>query len=468
MDKHYDYLVIGSGPAGHTSAIVAAQLGLKVAVVEKDDNMLGGVCLNEGCIPAKSLYRSAKVIDTVRRSPELCGMEVKAGCVNMPAIVRKSREHAEALRKGLLFLFGKNRIELIKGAAVLAGKNSVNISFAAGGEGEIKADNILIATGSVPRALPGVPFDGSVILDSSGGIRLESVPGRILIVGGGAIGTEFASFYNIVGADVTLVEMESSLLPTEDREVTGRLEALLNKRGVKVRCSSRVKKVSVAKGAADVVIEGPGGAQSEVFDKVIVSIGRAPATRGLGLEKTGISTDEKGFIPVDGMMRTSVKNIYAAGDAVKTPMLAHVASAEGEVAAEAAAGKDPSPIDYEAVPNAMYGDIQVSSVGMTQEKAEENGIEHRIGKQFFRANGRAVVNSQTEGFIKVIADAKTRKFLGVHIIGYEAAEIVHEFVLARRMGLTVDDVAGTVHAHPTFSETAIDACRAVFGRAVHS
>lgn len=467
MDKHYDYLVIGSGPAGHTSAIVAAQHGLNVAVVEKDDKMFGGVCLNEGCIPAKSLYRSAKIIDTVRRSPELCGMQVQTGCVDMPAIVRKSREHAETLRKGLLFLFSKNGIELIKGSAAFSGSGSVKVALTDGGTLSVNADKILIATGSVPRALTGVPFDGSVVLDSSGGIRLESVPGKMLIVGGGAIGTEFASFYNIIGSDVTIVEMENALLPTEDREVTGRLEALLVKRGVKVNCSSRVKKAVVSKGSAEVVIEGPDGERAEVFDKIIVSVGRAPATAALGLENAGIAADEKGFIPVDGTMRTSASGIYAAGDAIKTPMLAHVASAEGEIAAESAAGKDPLPIDYDAVPNAMYGDIQVASVGMTEETAEKNGIDHRIGKQFFRANGRAVVNSQTEGFIKVIADAKTHKFLGVHIIGYEAAELIHEFVLAKRMGLTVDDVAGTIHAHPTFSETAIDACRAVFGKAVH-
>lgn len=467
MSNKSDYLVIGSGPAGHVSAIRAAQLGLKVAVVEKEEGMFGGVCLNEGCIPAKSLYRSAKIYDLVKRSPELCGLDIKSGLINMSAIVKKSREHAEALRKGLSFLFGKNGIELIKGKASFLDKNTVEIELSAGGKQVVTASNFLIATGSTPRALPGIPFDGKTVLDSSHGIRLGKVPSNILIVGGGAIGTEFASFFNLVGADVTLVEVEENLLPTEDKEIAKRLESVFLRKGIKVFLSSRVKKVMPGSGMAEAIIEGPHGEFLGRFETVLLSVGRTPSTAGLGLEKAGIKTDDKGFIPVDGAMRTTVPNIYAAGDVVRTPMLAHVASAEGELAAEAAAGHTPGPIDYSSVPNAMYGSIQVASVGLTEETVSSSGIPYKTGKQFFKANGRAVVNSETEGFIKVIADEKSRKLIGAHIIGYEAAELIHEFVVAKKAGLTVDDIARTIHAHPTFSETAQDACLAVFGKAIH-
>lgn len=467
MNRVYDYLIIGSGPAGHVSAIRAAQLGLKTAVIEKDENMFGGVCLNEGCIPAKSLYRSAKIYDTIKRSKELCGLEATLGPIDLGVIVAKSRAHAQTLKKGLSFLFGKNGIELIKGTASFVDKNTVRVLSTDGKIEEIKAGKILIAAGSTPRCLPGAPFDGNVILDSSHGIRISQVPGKMLIIGAGAIGTEFASYYGILGADVTLVEMEDAILPLEDREIAKRLEAILTRKGVKVITSAKVKKISVASSSAQVIIAAPEGDVAAVFDKVIVSVGRVPATASLALEKAGISVDDRGFIPVDGMMRTSAGNIYAAGDVVRTPMLAHVASAEGEVAAEDAAGHGPKPIEYDSVPSAMYGEVQTSGVGLTEEKVKAAGIDHSTGKQFFKANGRAVVNGQAEGFIKVIADANTRELLGAHIIGYEAAELIHEFVVAKKSGLTVDDIAQTVHAHPTFSETAVDACRAVFGKAIH-
>lgn len=467
MDRTYDYLIIGSGPAGHVSAVRAAQLGLKTAVIEKDENMFGGVCLNEGCIPAKSLYRSAKIYDTIKRSKELCGIEAALGPVDLGAIVAKSRAQAETLKKGLSFLFGKNGIELIKGTASFVDKNTVKVLSADGKFEKIKAAKILIATGSTPRCLPGVPFDGNVVLDSSHGIRLCQVPGKMLIVGAGAIGTEFASYFGILGADVTLVEAEGTILPLEDGEIGKRLESVLSRKGVKVITAAKIEKIAVTNGSAEVAIAGPEGGFNAVFDKVIVCVGRAPATGGLALEKAGIGTDERGFIPVDGMMRTSAGNVYAAGDVVRTPMLAHVASAEGEVAADSAAGHEATPIDHDCIPSAMYGEIQTSGVGLTEEKVKASGLEYRTGKQFFRSNGRAVVNAQAEGFIKVIADAKSRRIMGAHIIGYEAAELIHEFVVAKKAGLTVDDVARTVHAHPTFSETAVDACRAVFGKPIH-
>ncbi len=467
MENKYDYLVIGSGPAGYVSAIRAAQLGLKVGVVEKDAGMFGGVCLNEGCIPAKSLYHSAGVLDVVRKSPELCGLDVRCGDVDMARLVEKSRAAAEELRKGLSFLFRKNGIDLINGTARFVDRETVRITGEGSGPFSVKAEKFLIATGSTPRPLPGVPFDGRHVITSSHAIRLEKAPDEMLIVGGGAIGTEFASFFNIIGTKVTLVEVEDSILPGEDRELAGRLQSVLKRRGITVLTSSRVKDVSSGPDGAEVTIEGSRGETRAKFGAVLVSIGRTPATSGIDPEKAGVKTDDSGYIPVDAKMRTNVENIYAAGDVLRTPMLAHVAYAEGELAAEAAAGGDTGPIDYGCVPNVVYTEVQVASVGMTEEEARSKNIDFAAGKQFFRANGRAVVNLETEGFIKVIADRNSRTLLGAHIIGYEASELIHEFALAKKAGLSVEDIAKTIHAHPTFSETAVDACKAVFGKAIH-
>ncbi|MGD2279273.1 MAG: dihydrolipoyl dehydrogenase [Candidatus Omnitrophota bacterium] len=466
MEK-YDYLVIGSGPAGYTSAIRAAQLGLKVAVCEKDEKMFGGVCLNEGCIPAKSLYRSAEIIDIVRKSPELCGIEMKYKCADMIEMVKKSRECADQLSQGLLFLFKKNKIDLINGEAVFLDNKKVQIKDKEGYTFEVEAEKFLIATGSAPKALPEVPFDGKSVLNSSQAIRLEKIPESILIIGGGAIGVEFASFFNLLDVEVTIVEALDSLLPLEDREVTKRFQSTYKRRGVNVYASSTIKEAKPQKGSVSVVISGPEGEAKETFEKMLVAAGRQPVTEGLALEKAGVKADEKGYIPVDAKMKTNIENIYAAGDCVKTPMLAHVASAEGEIAAEAAAGKDPEPIDYSAVPNAIYSDVQLASVGITEEKAKEDKLNYKAGKQYFKGNGKAVISAQTEGLIKVIADADTHKLLGAHILGHLATELIPEFALAKRAGLKIEDIEKTVHAHPTFSEAAIDACKAVFEKPIH-
>ncbi len=466
MNKHYDFLVIGSGPAGHTSAIRAAQLGLKVAVIEKDGNMFGGVCLNEGCIPAKSLYNSAKIFDLAEREAELFGLKIGKGDIDMKKLVAKSRKHADDLCKGLAFLFKKNGIDLIDGAARFIDKTLVEVIAPGGEKLTIRADRFLVATGSASRELSIAPFDGKNILSSSDAIRLNEVPKKILVVGGGAIGTEFASFFNIVGSDVTIVEMEESLLPGEDKDISKRLATIFKQRGINVLTPASLKKVEVIDGDAVVAIETKSEYKSEKYNAVIISVGRKPSM-SVGLENVGVNVDEQGFVRVDERMRTNIENIYAAGDVVPTPMLAHMASKEGEVAAESAAGKDPEVIDYTNVPNAVYTKVQVASVGISEEKAKSENIDYAVGKQFFKANGRAVVNSETDGFIKIIADKNTHKLVGAHIIGYDAAELIHEFVVAKRSGLTVDDIEKTIHAHPTFSETAIDACRSVFNKPIH-
>ena len=467
MDKKYDYVVIGSGPAGHVSAIRAAQLGLKVAVVEKNESMFGGVCLNEGCIPAKSLFNSAKIICYTNKSTEVCGLEGE--CKNYPdlnKIVAKSREAAETLKKGLSFLFKKNNIDLILGKGSFIDSTTLQITQGEKETGKLKADKFLIATGSRPRKIPGISFGGSVI-SSSKAICLEKLPEKVVIVGGGAIGVEFASFYSILGAEVVIVEMESHLLPKEDREIAKNLQSIFRRRGVTVHTASSVEEIIQEHGSTDVIIKTPDGELTEKCDTVLVCIGRIPLTSNIGLEKIGVETDKKGFIKVDPEMRTTVSNIYAAGDIIPTTMVAHAASAEGEIAAEIAAGKKPEPIDYSCMPMVTYSDVQVASVGLTEHAANEKGLHYKVGKQFFLANGMAVVTSRTEGLIKIIADKTTHKLLGVHIAGYQAAELIHEFNVAKRAGLTVEDIEKTVHAHPTFSEAAVDACKAVFGSPIH-
>jgi dihydrolipoamide dehydrogenase len=450
--ENYDYLVIGSGPAGHTSAIRAAQLGLKVAVVEKDKDMFGGVCLNEGCIPAKSLYRSAHIVDIVRRSPELCGIDVKYKCVDTQEMVNKSRQVADQLSQGLLFLFKKNGITLINGKAKFLDKNTVRIEGGETGTVKIQADKFLIATGSTPAILPGIEFDGEKILNSSHAIRLKEIPKSILVVGGGAIGVEFASFFNLLGSEVTILELEESLLPSEDKEISRRFQSIFKQSGIKVLTGATLGDESI---------------NQDEYEKILIAVGRIPEVSGLGLERLEIETDGRGFIPVNSKMQTTSENVYAAGDVINTPMLAHVANIEGEIAAEAAAGKDPDKIDYTSIPNAVYSDVQVASVGITEEEAKEKNLDYKTGKQFFKSCGKAIINSQSEGFIKVIADSSSREILGVHILSHMATELIHEFAVAKRAGLKVEDIAGTVHAHPTFSETAIDACKAVFGKPIH-
>jgi len=445
MKNKYDYLVIGSGPAGYASAVKASRLGLKTAIVERYPHLPGGVCLNEGCIPAKSLYNSAKIYDAVRNNAGLCGLGTFRGRANMSAFVEKSRAAVSQLHKGLLFLFKKNGIDFIGGTARFVNDRTVRVCGPEGKSVEIKAEKILIATGSIPKSLPFAPFDSERVISSSDAIRLSKVPEEMLIVGGGSIGVEFASFFNTIGTKVSVVEAKDSILPEFDREISGYLEAALKKKGININTSGSIEEKNIAEE------NGP----------VLVCIGRNPATSELGLEEAGIETDSGGFIPVNAAMRTSVRNIYAAGDVVNTPMLAHLASAEGETAAADVAGGIPEPIDYTSVPHAVYGSIQAASVGMSEEKLKEKGAHFTVGKSFFKANGRAVSCGETEGLIKVLADKKTGKLLGVHIVGHEASELINEFVVAKRAGLSAEDVGKAVHAHPTFAELARDACRAI-------
>ncbi|MFC2036025.1 dihydrolipoyl dehydrogenase [Chloroflexota bacterium] len=464
----YDYLVIGSGPAGFVSSITAAQLGLKVAVVQEGIDMLGGACTNEGVIPAKSLIYDARTLNSLKRDIGLFGIEEQDIKVDMSKLVEKSRNTIIRLRKGLAGLFKKNGIDVINGHAQFTDQYTVAVTSNNGEVSSIKADKFLIASGSVPKPLLNTPFDGSRVISSSDAIRLSEVPKKMVIVGGGAIGVECASLFNILGAEVTIVEYEDSLLPFEDAEISIGLRRLFEKKGIITYTASKVTNMSPLSIGLDVTIQGESAQEIINCDNVLVSTGRVPVTSTLGLEKAGVKTDDHGFIPVDNQMRTNINNIYAAGDVIPTPMLANVAFSEGEIAAKSATGQATEMINYEAVPNVIYTEIQVASIGLTEEQAIEKKLDYSVGKQQIVGTFKSSITSDRDGFIKVIANNDTGKLLGAHILASEAAELIQGFIIAIKTGLTVQEIEKIIPPNPTFSESVIDACRLVFGKTVRS
>jgi dihydrolipoamide dehydrogenase len=466
--KKYDYLVIGSGPAGFASSITASQLGLKVGIVQDGANMLGGACLEEGVIPAKSLIHSASVLSTVRKHGDLYGIEVQSNKADMATLVERSKKTIRQLRGGFGGLLKRNNIDLINGFARFEDQHSVKITGNGSETSIVTADKFLIASGSVPKPLPGIPFDGHSVISSTDAVGLTETPDKILIVGGGAIGVEFASFFNIIGSEVVIVEFEDSLIPFEDKDISASLEQLFSKKGIKTYTSSKVEKISNAPDCLEVLIKCADKEAIEKCNLVLVSTGRIPFSSSLGLENAGVERDERGYIPVDDCMRTNRKHIWAAGDVVPTPMLANVALVEGETGALSAAGQTVEPIDYSCVPNVVYTEIQVASIGLTEKQVIANGIEYSVGKQPFIGTFKAAINSEREGFIKVIANSRTGELLGAHIFAYEAAELIQAFIIAKKAGLSVRELQKTIPPNPTYSESIIDACKAVSGRTVRS
>ncbi len=445
MPDKREIVIIGSGPGGYVAAIRLAQLGKRVSVIDIDETRLGGVCLNEGCVPVKSLINSASIFSAIKKA-DIYGLEADARPPDMKKIVAVSQNISSVLRNGLKGLFKKNRIEFIAGRARLLSDKRIEIESKNSRE-EIEADNIIIAVGSSPKVVPNVMLDGKNIFTSTEAIRLEVLPKTMLVIGAGAIGVELASMFSLLGTKVTIVEILPHILPFKDEEISKALERSFTKRGIGVLTNTKAENTAA-------------------FESVLVAAGRKPNTEGLGLEKAGVKT-EGGFITADEKMRTNVKNIYAVGDALNTPMYAHVAYKEGIIAAEDIAGVKGETIDYDAIPHVIFTEPQVAGVGLTEGEAREKGYDAAVSKHFFKANSKAVINRSDEGFIKMIADKNTRKLLGVYIIGEGATEIIHEFVLAKTAGLTVDDIARAVHAHPTLSEIACDAAKAVFGKPIH-
>lgn len=457
-------VIIGAGPGGYAAAIRLSQLGKRATVIDIDETRLGGVCLNEGCVPVKSLMNSASVFYAIKKA-DMYGLEADVKTPDMKKIVAVSQDVSGVLRSGLKSLFKKNGIEFIAGRAKLLSGKRIEVESQNGRE-EIDSDSIIIAAGSSPKTIPDVTLNGKNIFTSTEAIRLEILPKTMLVIGAGAIGVELASMFSLLETKVTIIEVLPHILPFKDGEISKTIERAFRRRKMEIFTNAKVRTLDKKGAGVEAVFETDDGEKKGGFECVLVAAGRKPNTEGLGLEKAGVKT-EGGFITTDERMRTSVKNIYAVGDVLNTPMYAHVAYKEGIVAAEDISGEKGETIDYDTIPHVIFSEPQAAGVGLTESEAVEKGCDIAVSKHFFRANSKAVINRSDEGFIKVIADKKTRKLLGVYIVGEDATEIIHEFVLAKSAGLTVDDIAKAVHAHPTLSEITSDAAKAVFGKSIH-
>lgn len=463
MDFDADLIVIGAGPGGYVAAIRAAQLGMKAILVERDK--LGGVCLNIGCIPSKALIHQAEI---VRQIPDLqaMGIAVDASGLDYMKVFRKSRQAADKLSRGVQFLLEKNKVQVIKGVARLTGPQEATLQ-----DGRVlRGKQVLLATGSRPRALPDFPFDEERVLSSTGALMLQQLPKRLLIIGSGAIGVEFAHIMNAFGVEVTLVEVLDRMLPVEDREVVDVLVAAFRKRGIRMHFSTKVVDHEDDGQVFGITLEDVKGVRTRVeVDKVLVSVGRLPNTEDLGLEAVGVTLDAGGFVTVGDWYQTTVPEMYAIGDIIRTPLLAHVASKEGEIAVEHMAGLNPiSRLPSNRIPGATYCEPQVASFGPTEEKLKDSGTPYVKATFPFRGSGKAVAIEQAEGLVKVLCDPETREILACHICGANATELLQEVLLAAQAELLPEDIATTVHAHPTLSEAVMEAMRAVEGWAIHA
>jgi dihydrolipoamide dehydrogenase len=460
----YDLIVIGSGPGGYVAAIRASQLGMKVGVVEKSE--LGGVCLNWGCIPTKSLLKSASVFEYLAHAADY-GItiegHVKADFVKM---IERSRGIAEEMNKGVQFLFKKNKIEHIPGTGVLLGNQKVEVTAADGKKEVHDAPHIILATGARSRELPNLQQDGKRIIGYREAMTLKEKPGSMVVVGSGAIGSEFAWFYHTIGTKVTLVEFMPALVPLEDEEVSKALERSFKKAGMEVMTSSSVESVDLKGKTCKVLIKTAKGQEIREADVVLSAVGITPNLEGIGIEKLGIAV-EKGKVKVDEYYRTNVEGIYAIGDIVAGPALAHVASAEGITCVEQIAGKNPQPVNYKNIPACTYTMPEIASVGYTEKAAKEAGYEIKVGKFPFTASGKAKASGHKDGFIKLIFDVKYGELLGAHMIGANVTEMIAEIVVARNLETTGHEMIKSIHPHPTMSEAIMEAAAAAYGEVIH-
>ena len=453
--RTFDLVVIGAGPGGYVAAIRAAQLGLRVAVVERDKP--GGVCVNWGCIPSKAILKSADLYRQMQNAADY-GITVKGLSVDYGQVIRRSRKVAERMSKGVSFLFRKNGIEMIAANAVISSPTTVK----AGGE-EIGAGNVLVSVGTAVRGLPGIEPDGKTVLTSDDALAQEEMPGSVVVLGGGAVGVEFAYLYRAFGADVAVVEMEDQLLPRTDREVAKELEKSFRKQGIRVLTSAPAKGLDKAAGTLTVTREGKEEKLSA--EKFLVAVGRKPLTDGLGLEACGVKL-VKGYIDVDDSFRTACPTVYAIGDVIGGMLLAHEASAEGVAAVEIIAGLTVRPPDRDRIPACIFCQPEVATVGLSEEEAKKRGIPVKVSKFPFTALGRAVASGHTEGFVKMVAEERYGEVVGCHIIGHGASDIIAELGLARTLEATYHEIGKTVHAHPTLPEAIREAALMLGGEAI--
>lgn len=459
----FDVIVLGSGPGGYVAAIRSAQLGLKTAIVEKES--LGGVCLNWGCIPTKALLKSANVFEYIQHAADY-GIEVKDSKVNFNDMIKRSRGVANGMSKGIEFLMKKNKIEVINGYGVVKAGKKIEVTDDKGGKKEVSAKHIIIATGGRSRVLPNLPQDGKKIIGYREAMSLDKMPKKMVIVGSGAIGVEFAYFYNSIGVEVTIVEYLSNIVPVEDEEVSKQLGRTFKKNGIKIMTDSEVTEVDTAGSGCKVKVKTKKGEEILDCDVVLSAVGVSANIENIGLEEVGIATD-RGKIMVDEFYKTNIDGYYAIGDCVPGQALAHVASAEGIICVEKIAGENPHALDYGNIPGCTYCSPEIASVGMTEKAAKDAGHEIKVGKFPFSASGKASAAGHKDGFVKVIYDAKYGELLGAHMIGANVTEMIAEIVVARKLETTGHEVLKAVHPHPTMSEAVMEATADAYDEVIH-
>jgi dihydrolipoamide dehydrogenase len=461
----FDVAIIGTGPGGYVAAIRAGQLGLKTAVIEKDSRY-GGTCLLRGCIPTKALLRDAHLFQEVRRASQQGLFKTGEIVLDFGKIQDRKKDIVEKNAKGVDFLLRKNKVTVFKGYGTVISPTKIAVK-GDGAPTEVTAKNIIVATGSEAKSLPGYDFDEKSILSNVGVLDLTQIPKSMLIVGSGAVGVEFASIYNSFGTKVTLIEVLPSIVPLEDEEISKELKRIFTKKGIEVHTKAKLESAKPGANGVDVTFQTEKGeVKKYTFEKMLLATGRGPNTANIGLDKVGV-TMERGFVKVNEYMETSVKGIYAIGDVTPSPLLAHVASQEGIVAVERIAGKHAVPIKYTQVPGCTYCDPQVASVGLTEAKAKEAGHKVKVGKFPFSAIAKAKIEDASDGFVKIVADEKYGEILGVHMIGNTVTEMIAEAVAALALEGTVEDLVNTIHAHPTLAEATHEAMENVFGAAIH-
>jgi dihydrolipoamide dehydrogenase len=463
MASTYDLIVVGSGPGGYVAAIRASQLGMKVGVVEKAE--LGGICLNWGCIPTKALLKSAQVFEYIKHASDY-GINVGEASADFGAVVNRSRGVAQGMSKGIQFLFRKNKIDHIAGYGKLKGKGQLEVTPEGGQPQIYEAKHIILATGARSRELPNLPIDGQKIIGYRQAMVLENQPKKMVVVGSGAIGVEFAYFYNAMGTEVTVVEYLPNIVPVEDEEISKQLEKSFKKSGINVMTSSEVLSVDTSGAGCLVKIKTAKGEETIEADVVLSAVGIQTNLENLGLEEVGVAV-ERGRVITDDFYKTNVEGVYAIGDIVKGPALAHVASAEGIICVEAIAGHHPEPLDYKNIPGCTYCSPEIASVGYTEKECKEMGREIKVGKFPFSASGKASAGGVKDGFVKVIFDAKYGEFLGAHMIGANVTEMIAEIVVARKLETTGHEIIKAVHPHPTMSEAVMEAAAAAYGEVIH-
>jgi dihydrolipoamide dehydrogenase len=460
-EQQYDVVIIGSGPGGYVAGIRAGQLGLKVAVVEKDP-FLGGTCLHRGCIPTKSLLENADVWTKIQKSKDF-GITVGDVTINWSDVQKRKQGVVDANAKGIEFLFKKNKVERITGFGKVIDRNTIDVDGK-----QIKTKNIILAMGSVPKDLPHIKADGKRIINSDHILVLDRIPKSMLVIGAGAVGSEFASIFSRFGTETTIVEVMPQLLPIEDEEIAKEFTRIFKKKGINVFTDAKVLSCEVGENGVKSVVETKGKQQTIETELVLSATGRGPVTANCGLENLkGVKLDQRGYIQVDGLMRTGEPNVFAIGDIVPTPALAHCASAEGILTVEHIAGKEVRPINYDHVPNATYTEPEVASVGLTEKKAKERGYDVKVGKFPFTANAKGKIIGDAQGMVKLVTDAKYDELLGVHIVGPKATELIAEACAALELEATSESIAKTIHAHPTLSEAMMEAAEDVAGHAIH-